>query len=259
MLRILVLTIFPEMFTSPLRESILKRAQERSLVHIELHDLRQFTTDRHRTTDDAPYGGGPGMIMKPEPLVHGIETLRGANPGLHVILTCPQGDVFTQERAGALARTPVVLFVCGRYGGVDERVRACVDEEISIGDYVLTGGELPALVMMDAIIRLVPHVLGNKASAEDDSFQEFLLDSPQYTRPRDFRGRQVPAVLLSGNHEQVHRWRRREALQRTLQRRPELLCRTPLSLEDRALLAEMREPARNPCAGRKDELWTSYD
>ena len=259
MLRVHVLTIFPEMFTSPLRESILKRAQERSLVHIELHDLRQFTTDRHRTTDDAPYGGGPGMIMKPEPLVRGIETLRAANPGLHVILTCPQGDVFTQERAAALACQPAILFVCGRYGGVDERVRAFVDEEISIGDYVLTGGELPALVMMDAIIRLVPHVLGNKASAEDDSFHEFLLDSPQYTRPRDFRGRQVPAVLLSGNHAQIHRWRRREALQRTLQRRPELLCRMPLSLEDRALLAEMREPARNPCAGRKDELWTSYD
>ena len=259
MLRIHVLTIFPEMFTSPLRESILKRAQERSLVHIELHDLRQFTTDRHRTTDDALYGGGPGMIMKPEPLVRGIETLRAANPGLHVILTCPQGDVFTQERAGALAHKSALLFVCGRYGGMDERVRAFVDEEISVGDYVLTGGELPALVMMDAIIRLVPHVLGNKASAENDSFHEFLLDSPQYTRPRDFRGRQVPAVLLSGNHEQIHRWRRREALQRTLQRRPELLCRTSLSLEDRALLAEMREPARNPCAGRKDELWTSYD
>jgi len=259
MLRIHVLTIFPEMFTSPLRESILKRAQERSLVHIALHDLRQFTADRHRTTDDAPYGGGPGMLMKPDPLVRGIETLRAANPGLHVILTCPQGDVFTQEQAGALARKPALLFVCGRYGGVDERVRAFVDEEISIGDYILTGGELPALVMMDAIIRLIPHVLGNQASAEDDSFQEFLLDAPQYTRPRDFRGHQVPAVLLSGNHEQIHRWRRREALQRTLQRRPELLCRTPLSLADRALLAEMREPAQKPRAGRKDELWTSYD
>lgn len=241
MLRIHVLTIFPEIFASPLRESILKRAQEKSLVRVELHDLRQFTTDRHRTTDDDPYGGGPGMIMTPEPLVRGIDTLRDDNPGIHVILTCPQGGVFTQERAGELARKCALLFVCGRYGGVDERARAFVDEEISIGDYVLTGGELPALVMMDAIIRLVPHVLGNEASAEDDSFSEVLLDAPQYTRPRDFRGHQVPAVLLSGNHEQIRQWRRREALRRTLHRRPELLCRALLSPEDRALLNEVNE------------------
>lgn len=239
MLRLHVLTIFPEMFASPLQESILKRALERSLVEVELHDLRHFTADRHRTTDDDPYGGGPGMIMKPEPLVCGIEALRRDNPGLHVILTCPQGRVFNQQRAGELALQGALLFVCGRYGGVDERVRAFVDEELSIGDYVLTGGELPALVMMDAIIRLVPGVLGNEASASDDSFAEFLLDAPQYTRPTDFRGRRVPAVLLSGDHEHIRRWRRREALRRTLERRPELLGRAPLTPEDRALLNEV--------------------
>jgi len=239
-LRLHVLTIFPEIFLSPLRESILKRAQERSFVRVELHDLRQFTSDRHRTTDDDPYGGGPGMIMKPEPLVGGIEALRRDNPGMHVILTCPQGRVFSQRRAQELARRGTLLFVCGRYGGVDERVRGFVDEELSIGDYVLTGGELPALVMMDAIIRLVPGVLGNEASAEDDSFAEVLLDAPQYTRPTDFRGLQVPAALLSGNHEHIRRWRRREALRRTLERRPELLCGVPLSPEDQALLNEVK-------------------
>jgi tRNA (guanine37-N1)-methyltransferase len=235
------LSIFPEIFTSPLQESILRRAQEKSLVRVELHDLRRFATDRHRSTDDAPYGGGPGMIMMPGPLVRGIETLRRAEPQLHVILTCPQGGVFTQQRARELACRESLLFVCGRYGGVDERVRAYVDEELSIGDYVLTGGELAALVMMDAIIRLVPGVLGNEASAGDDSFAEALLDAPQYTRPREFRGRQVPAVLLSGNHQQIQRWRRREALRRTLERRPELLARAQLSAADRALLDELRQ------------------
>jgi tRNA (guanine37-N1)-methyltransferase len=240
MLRIHVLSIFPEIFVSPLRESILKRAQEKSLASVELHDLRHFTTDRHRSTDDAPYGGGPGMIMLPEPLVRGIETLRRVEPGLHAILTCPQGALFTQQRARELSRYEALLFVCGRYGGVDERVRAFVDEDLSIGDYVLTGGELAALVMMDAIIRLVPGVLGNEASAGDDSFAEWLLDAPQYTRPREFRGRQVPAVLLTGNHQQIRRWRRREALRRTLERRPELLKRARLGEEDRVLLDELQ-------------------
>jgi tRNA (guanine37-N1)-methyltransferase len=238
-----VLTIFPEMFVSPLQEGILKRAQAKSLVQVAVHDLRQFTNDRHRTTDDDPYGGGPGMIMKPEPLVRGVEQLRSENPTLYVILTCPQGDVFTQEKARALACKSTLLFVCGRYGGVDERVRAYVDAELSIGDYVLTGGELAALVMMDAIIRLVPGVLGNEASAAADSFAGYLLDAPQYTRPEEFRGRQVPAVLLSGNHQQIHWWRRREALRRTLQRRPELLQEAILSCEDRALLDEIQGAA----------------
>jgi tRNA (guanine37-N1)-methyltransferase len=235
MLQLHVLTIFPEILLSPLQESILKRAQEKRLVRIDLHDLRQYTTDLHRTTDDAPYGGGPGMIMKVEPLVHGLEQLRTKVPELHTILTCPQGHLFTQQRARELASKEALLFVCGRYGGVDDRVRAYVDEEISIGDYVLTGGELAALVMMDAIIRLVPGVLGNELSADDDSFVGHLLDAPQYTRPKMFRGQPVPEVLLSGNHEQIQRWRRQEALKRTLHRRPELLQHAPLNQEDQAL------------------------
>jgi tRNA (guanine37-N1)-methyltransferase len=243
-----VLTIFPEMFVSPLQESILKRAQAKSLVQVEVHDLRQFTNDRHRTTDDDPYGGGPGMVMKPEPLVRGVEKLRSGDPSLYAVLTCPQGDVFTQEKARALASKSTLLFICGRYGGVDERVRAYVDAELSIGDYVLTGGELAALVMMDAIIRLIPGVLGNEASAAD-SFAGYLLDAPQYTRPEDFRGRQVPAVLLSGNHQQIRRWRRREALRRTLQRRPELLRGAILSREDRALLDEIQGATSQPGVG----------
>jgi tRNA (guanine37-N1)-methyltransferase len=233
------------MFLSPLQESILRRAQEKAMVRVELHDLRHFTSDHHRTTDDAPYGGGPGMIMKPEPVVRGVETLRGIEPGLHTILTCPQGVLFSQQRARELAgKEEALLFVCGRYGGVDERVRAYVDEELSLGDYVLTGGELAALVMIDAIVRLVPGVLGNEASTGDDSFAEWLLDAPQYTRPREFRGSQVPAVLLSGNHHHIHRWRRQEALRRTLDRRPDLLARIELSEEDRKFLDELRHPYR---------------
>lgn len=239
-LRIHVLTIFPDMLISPLRESILMRAQVKSLVRVEVHDLRHFTTDRHRTTDDGPYGGGPGMIMKPEPLVQGIEHLRAGDATLHTILTCPQGNPFTQERAKALAKKPALLFICGRYGGVDDRVRTYVDEELSIGDYILTGGELAALVMMDTIIRLVPGVLGNEASVADDSFADLLLNAPQFTRPEEFRGHRVPEVLLSGNHQQIRRWRRQEALRRTLQRRPELLQQAALGRDDRTLLDEIR-------------------
>ena len=252
MLRIQVLTIFPEILMSPLRESILKRAQEKCLVRVDLHDLRQYATDQHRTTDDDPYGGGPGMIMKVEPLVHGLEKLRAEISDLHTILTCPQGHLFTQQRARELSRKDALLFVCGRYGGVDDRVRAYVDEELSIGDYVLTGGELAALVMIDAIIRLIPGVLGNEASADDDSFVGSLLDAPQYTRPRVFRGQPVPEVLLSGNHPQISRWRRGEALKRTLQRRPELLQRAVLNQEDRALIETIQHATPGHGAGTKD-------
>jgi tRNA (guanine37-N1)-methyltransferase len=254
MLRMHVLTCIPEILTSPLQESILKRAQEKDLVRVEVHDLRQFTTDRHRTTDDDPYGGGPGMIMKAEPLVHGLEQLRAEVPDLFTILTCPQGHLFTQRRARELACKDALLFICGRYGGVDDRVRVYVDEEISIGDYVLTGGELATLVMMDAIIRLRPGVLGNEASVQDDSFVEALLDAPQYTRPQEFRGHSVPEVLLSGNHQQIRRWRRREALRRTLQRRPDLLQGTVLSHEDQALLQEIQPLTPSHGAGPEDTL-----
>jgi tRNA (guanine37-N1)-methyltransferase len=254
MLRIHVLTCVPEILTSPLQESILNRAQEKALVRVEVHDLRRFTTDRHRTTDDAPYGGGPGMIMKAEPLVHGLEQLRAGVPDLFTILTCPQGHLFTQRRARELACKDALLFICGRYGGVDDRVRAYVDEELSIGDYVLTGGELATLVMMDAIIRLRPGVLGNEASVHDDSFAEALFAAPQYTRPQEFRGHSVPDVLLSGNHQQISRWRRREALRRTLQRRPDLLQGAALSREDQVLLQEIRPPTISHGAGPKDTL-----
>jgi len=254
MLRMHVLTCVPEILTSPLQESILKRAQEKDLVRVEVHDLRQYTTDRHRTTDDDPYGGGPGMIMKAEPLVHGLEQLRAEVPDLFTILTCPQGHLFTQRRARELACKDALLFICGRYGGVDDRVRAYVDEEISIGDYVLTGGELATLVMIDAIIRLRPGVLGNEASVQDDSFVEALLDAPQYTRPQEFQGHSVPEVLLSGNHQQIRRWRRREALRRTLQRRPDLLQGTVLSYEDQALLQEIQPLTPSHGAGPEDTL-----
>jgi len=252
MLELHVLTIFPEILVSPLQESILKRAQEKGLVRIHLHDLRQYTTDLHRTTDDAPYGGGPGMLMKVEPLVHGIEQLRTKIPELHTILTCPQGHLFTQQRALELAGKEALLFVCGRYGGVDDRVRAYVDEEMSIGDYVLTGGELAALVMMDAIIRLVSGVLGNELSADDDSFVGHLLDAPQYTRPKMFRGQPAPEVLLSGNHQQIQRWRRQEALKRTWTRRPELLQHAALNQEDRALLESISRVTPGYGAGLED-------
>jgi tRNA (guanine37-N1)-methyltransferase len=254
MLLIHVLTIFPEILRSPLQESILKRAQEKCLVRIGLHDLRQYASDLHRTTDDAPFGGGPGMVMKAEPLVHGIEKLRSENADLYTILTCPQGQLFTQRHARQLATKGAILFVCGRYGGVDERVRAYVDEELSIGDYVLTGGELAALVMMEATIRLIPGVLGNEASAIDGSFTESLLDAPQYTRPRQFRGQHVPEVLLSGNHRQIRLWRRREALRRTLERRPELLQQTVLSQEDRRLLEAFQHPTARSNAGPEEIL-----
>jgi tRNA (guanine37-N1)-methyltransferase len=252
MLRIYVLTIFPEILRSPLQESILKRAQEKCLVRVDLQDLRQYTTDPHRVTDDDPYGGGPGMIMKVEPVVHGLEKLRAEEPDLFTILTCPQGHLFTQQRARELTCKDALLFICGRYGGVDDRVRGYVDAELSIGDYVLTGGELAALVMIDAIIRLVPGVLGNEASAGEDSFVESLLRAPQYTRPQEFRGQPVPEVLLSGNHQQIRRWRRREALRRTLQRRPELLQRAALGQEDRALIEEIQPATPRHGVGLKD-------
>jgi tRNA (guanine37-N1)-methyltransferase len=222
------------------------------LVRVDLQNLRQFTTDPHRVTDDDPYGGGPGMIMKVEPVVHGLEKLRAEVPDLFTILTCPQGHLFTQQRARELACKDALLFICGRYGGVDDRVRGYVDAELSIGDYVLTGGELATLVMIDAIIRLVPGVLGNETSAGEDSFVDSLLHAPQYTRPQEFRGQPVPEVLLSGNHEQIRRWRRREALKRTLQRRPELLQRAALGQEDRALIEEIQPATPSHGAGLKD-------
>ena len=217
-----ILTLFPRMFEGPLDESILKRARERGLVKIRVHNLRDFTHDKHRVVDDKPYGGAPGMLMKPEPIFEAVEKLR--RDDTCVVLMTPQGRPFTQSWAREFAGKPHLLVICGHYEGVDERVReALVHEEVSIGDYVLTNGALAAAVFVDAVVRLLPGVLGDENSAGDDSFADGLLEGPQYTRPPEFRGLTVPEVLLSGNHEAIARWRAEWARQRTRERRPDLL------------------------------------
>ncbi len=225
--RIDLLTIFPELFAPFRRVGMLGGAIEKGLLTLEAHDLRRFTTDRHRSVDDAPYGGGPGMVMKPEPLVTAIETLAGPRgPGrkARVVLLTPQGRPFSQPLAEALAGESQLLLVCGRYEGVDQRVsELAVDQEISIGDYVLSGGELPALVVIEALVRFIPGVLGNPVSARDESFQRGRLEGPQYTRPLSYRGLEVPPVLRSGDHARIQSWREAQALERTRHRRPDLL------------------------------------
>jgi tRNA (guanine37-N1)-methyltransferase len=235
--RIDVVTLFPELFDAPLRTSIIGRAIERDVVEVEVHDLRQHGLGRHRSVDDYPYGGGAGMVMRPEPLFAAIEPLREA--GAHVILLDPAGERLTDPIARELTGLPHLALVCGRYEGIDERVRTLVDREVSIGDYVLTGGELPALVLIDAVVRLVPGVI-TEASHERDSFASVLLEHPQYTRPERFRDLDVPPVLLSGNHGEVERWQRREALRRTRDRRPDLLDGADLTDADRATLDSLR-------------------
>jgi tRNA (guanine37-N1)-methyltransferase len=236
-MRIDLVTLFPELLGGPLGTSIVGRAAEAGLVEYHVHDLREHGLGRHRSVDDYPYGGGAGMIMRPEPLFATIEPLREA--GAHVILLDPAGERLTDALAREIATIPHLALVSGRYEGIDERVRSLVDREVSIGDYVLTGGELPALVLVDAIVRLVPGVIAD-ASQAGDSFASGLLEHPQYTRPETYRGVAVPPILLSGHHGQVERWRRREALRRTLERRPDLLETAPLSDEDRRVLEELR-------------------
>lgn len=233
-----ILTLFPEMFHSPLEESILGKAREAGLIQVNLVNVRDYAEGRHRVTDDYPYGGGKGMIMKPEPIIRGIKAIQAGNPEARVILMTPQGTPLRHEVVKRLAQLPHLVLVCGRYEGVDERVRDVVDEEISIGDYVLTGGELTALVVIDAVARLIPGVLGDEGASEDDSFSQGLLEYPQYTRPRAFEGRKVPEVLLSGDHQAIERWRRRESLRRTWERRPDLLSQAGLSDEDQKILDE---------------------
>lgn len=240
-MRIDILTLFPEFFASPLKQSILKRAQEQGAVSFRVIDLRDFTTDRHRTADDRPYGGGPGMVMKIEPLVAAIRAVRAEDEDVWVILLSPAGGLLTQKRVQELAGRPHLLLICGHYEGVDDRLTHYVDEELSIGDYVLTGGEPAALVVTDAVVRLLPGVLGCKGSTAEESFQTGLLDHPHFTRPRVFEGLAVPEILLSGDHAAVARWRRQEALKRTLRRRPELLTRAALSPADREFLAQLTE------------------
>jgi tRNA (guanine37-N1)-methyltransferase len=235
-----ILTLFPEMFLSPLGESIIGRARQEGLITINLINIRDYAQGRHRVTDDYPYGGGKGMIMKPEPIIRGIKAIRLQHAEARVILMTPQGLPLRQEMAKRLARLPHICLVCGRYEGVDERVRDFVNEEISLGDFVLTGGELAALVVIDAIARLIPGVLRGEGSSEEDSFSEGLLEYPQYTRPRDFEGRKVPEILLSGDHQAIERWRRREAIRRTWERRSDLLAEATLSREDQEIVDELK-------------------
>jgi tRNA (guanine37-N1)-methyltransferase len=248
-LRCDVITLFPDLIQSVLGQSMLKRAQDKNLLDVRVHNLRDYTEGRHLVADDTPYGGGAGMVMKAEPVFLAVEAVRRqygeAVPGtqLRLVMPSPQGRPFTQRFAEELRDEPRrIVFLCGHYEGIDERVRLGLPvEEVSIGDYVLTGGELPALVMIDAAVRLIPGVLGDPESAARDSFADSLLDHPHYTRPAELRGMAVPDVLLSGNHEAIRLWRRKEALRSTYRKRPDLLRDRELSIEDRQLLAKVRE------------------
>lgn len=223
MVRFDVITIFPEMFPMVVNTSILKRAQQKKKVAIKIHDLRDYTEDKHRKVDDRPFGGGPGMVMSPQPIFEAVKKIKGRRKA-KVVLTCAGGKPFTQPVARKMLAWKNVIFICGHYEGVDERVRqGLVDESISIGDYVLTGGELPAMVMIDAVTRLVPGVLGKEESLHNESFEGKLLEYPQYTRPADFCGMKVPEILLSGHHADIKKWRRQESERRTRQERPDLL------------------------------------
>lgn len=243
-----LLTIFPEFFTGPFSHGILRRAQQQGQIEIAIHDLRSFTFDKHHIVDDRPFGGGDGMVLKPEPIFRAVETLLAAetvvpDKRVAIISMSPQGRVFNQQEAQRLAdECSRLILLCGRYEGIDERViEHLVTDEISIGDYVLTGGELPAMVVVDAVTRLLPNVLGSETSAVHDSFVAGLLDYPHYTRPADFRGWPVPEVLIGGHHGEVAKWRRREALKRTWQRRPDLLEKADLTAEDQRWLTEFKQ------------------
>ncbi|MBX6351412.1 MAG: tRNA (guanosine(37)-N1)-methyltransferase TrmD, partial [Clostridia bacterium] len=238
-----ILTVMPGMFEGPFAYGVVARARERGLLELRVIDLRDFTDDRHRTTDDYPFGGGPGMVMKPEPIGRAVDRIRAEALGrVRVLLLSPQGRRLEDGLVRELAREPHLALVCGRYEGVDERVRELlVDDEVSIGDYVLSGGELAAMVVVDAVARHLPGALGAPLGAEEESFAGGLLEWPQYTRPRVWRGLSVPEVLLTGDHGRIARWRRRAQLERTLRRRPDLLERAELSEEDRRILAELRE------------------
>jgi tRNA (guanine37-N1)-methyltransferase len=245
-----ILTLFPNMFSSPFQQSILGKAIEKGLIQIRTINIRDFALDKHQVVDDTPYGGGQGMVMKVEPIARAIEWVKSQNPSVWTIYLTPQGKPFNQKMAQELSSRSHLILLCGRYEGIDERVRKLfADEEISIGDYVLTGGELAAMVLMDAISRLLPGVLGSDRSAEEDSFFRSLLEYPQYTRPPNFRGMEVPDVLLSGNHAAIFRWRRMEALRRTWTRRPDLLEKAHLSNEDNELLKEIIQQDRGEKIG----------
>ncbi|TET13065.1 MAG: tRNA (guanosine(37)-N1)-methyltransferase TrmD [Dehalococcoidia bacterium] len=239
-MRIDILTLFPNMFSGPFAESIIKRAMDRNLISITIHNLRDWGSGKHKVVDDYPFGGGTGMVMKSEPLFEATEAIKaeGACSSAPVILLTPQGRVFNQRIAAELAALDRLILICGHYEGIDERVREhLATDEISIGDYVLTGGELAAMVVVDAVVRQLPGVLGSEDSAKDDSHTSGLLEYPQYTRPRTYRGWEVPQVLLSGNHAQIAAWHREQSILRTLSRRPELLEKADLSPEERELIS----------------------
>jgi tRNA (guanine37-N1)-methyltransferase len=237
-----VFTLLPEVFPSYLETSIIKRARERDLINVRVHNIRDFTHDKHNTTDDTPYGGGGGMVMKPDPVFEAIETVLGLNSNqtppepdsnIPIILLTPQGRVFNQSIAQELSQHPHIALLCGRYEGIDERIREhLVTDEISIGDYVLTGGELPALILIDAIARLLPDVLGDPTGAQDDSHATGLLEYPHYTRPPEFRGWKAPDILLSGDHAKIEKWRREQSLLRTFKKRPDMLAKAELTKKD---------------------------
>jgi tRNA (guanine37-N1)-methyltransferase len=237
-----ILTLFPEFFASPLQQSILKRALAGGIIQVELINLRDFAFDRHKVTDDRPFGGGPGMVLKIEPLVKAITWARQSRPNLRVILLSPQGRVFKQSIAVELTGFDNVMLICGHYEGVDDRLKHYIDDEISLGDFILTGGEIPALVILDAVTRLLPGSLGDEDSAREDSFKDNLLKGPQYTRPREFDGHRVPDILFSGDHQRVAQWRRQQAVRRTWQRRPGLLTEASLTDPDRSFLEILQAP-----------------
>jgi tRNA (guanine37-N1)-methyltransferase len=240
-----ILTIFPEFFESPFSLGIFKKASEKGIVELKTHDIRDYTEDRHRPADDSPYGGGGGMLMKPGPIGRAVENAKrkGSNP--LVILTTPAGEIFTDETARELSGYDQLIIICGRYEGIDERVREIyVDREISIGDYVLSGGEYAAAVIVDSVARFIPGFLGNVSSPESDSFKYWLLEYPQYTRPEEYMGRKIPEVLLSGNHKEIDEWRRRESVKRTYLRRPEILDRARLTLDDITALNDLKKTSR---------------
>jgi tRNA (guanine37-N1)-methyltransferase len=241
-LRIVVVTIFPRMLEGPLSEGIVQRARDAALVEIRVHDLREFTDDRHRSVDDSPFGGGPGMVMKAEPFFRAVESLQLGRPGegSQVVLLSPRGRRFDQQTARRFAGLERLVLLCGRYEGVDERVaQGLASEELSLGDFVLTGGETAALAVIEACVRLLPGALGDEGSAESDSFEGGLLDWPHYTRPAEWRGRRVPEVLLSGDHARIQAWRRQQALRATHERRPDLLAGASLAAADARLLQEI--------------------
>ncbi len=235
-----IITIFPEYFKSPLDTAVLKKAQKKGLIQIRVINLRDFATDKHKTIDDRPFGGGEGMVFKPEPLYRAIDSLRKEAPMPWVIYLSPQGRLLTQEIAEELQKKRRLVLICGRYEGIDERIREhCVDDEISIGDYIVFGGEVAALVVIEVVSRFVPGVVGCKDSVEKDTFAQGLLKYPQYTRPREFCGWKVPEVLLSGDHAKIAKWRRQKSLEITLKRRPDLLKKANLTEEDKAFLQKL--------------------